>query len=74
MVPFQCSAQGGPGNNFTWTRLSDQMDISNESRLEINVTSASDGSIYQCTVQNNAGEGSATVTLNGELLVLCIIV
>ena len=69
MVAFQCSAQGGPGNKFTWTRLSDGMEISNESRLEINVTSASDGSIYQCTVQNDAGNGSATATLNGELLI-----
>ena len=63
---FTCSAQGGPGNNFTWVKLSDGMVVSNESQLEINVTSAFDGSVYMCTVENNAGSDAANVTLNGE--------
>ena len=66
VVTFTCSAMGGSGNSFTWVRLSDGMTVSNDSQLEINVSSAFDGSAYECTVENNAGNDSASVTLYGK--------
>jgi len=71
VVTFTCSAMGGPGNSFTWVRLSDGVTVSNESQLEINVASAFDGSAYECTVENNAGNGSASVTLYGKKYMHC---
>lgn len=63
---FSCAAEGGPGNMFTWVRLYDGAIIGNETQLEINVTSAEDGSVYECNVQNIAGGDSTQVTLNGK--------
>ena len=77
-VTFQCANRGGPGNVYTWTRLSDGVIVSNMSLLNFIVESAFDGSIYQCTVQNAAGNVSSEVTLNGnnhyklDHAVLCI--
>lgn len=65
-MEFMCTAMGGPGNNFTWTRLSDGQEVSAEQRLQISVMTASDGSQYECMVENEAGSESATVVLNGK--------
>ena len=64
---FMCSAEGGPGNTFNWTRLSDGGIVSESSELEINVVNASVGGSYQCTVENMAGSESAIVSLYGKL-------
>ena len=63
---FTCSAMGGPGNTFSWTRLSDGVTVGNMSSLTVSVEGADNGGMYQCEVTNLAGNGSDTVTLNGE--------
>ena len=63
---FICSAMGGPGNTFSWTRLSDGVTVGNMSSLTVSVEGADDGGMYRCEVTNLAGNGSDTVTLNGE--------
>ena len=63
---LSCSAEGGPGNEFQWEKLGSSEIISNSSELEINVTDASVGGTYQCTVENMAGSSSAYATVNGE--------
>ena len=65
---FNCTALGGPSNVYTWTRLSDGVVVSNVPVLNFTVESAFDGSIYQCSVENNAGKISSEVTLNGRYL------
>ena len=62
---FMCSTQGGPGNMFSWTRLSDGATVGNMSFLTVIAEGADDGGMYRCDVTNPAGSGSATVTLNG---------
>ena len=62
---FTCLALGGPGNNFTWTRLSDGQVLTNDLALEILVEDASDGSEYECLVENNAGRENETASLRG---------
>ena len=57
---------GGPGNTFTWTRLSDEQEVSDEQRLQILVMDAFDGSRYECLVENEAGNETTTVVLNGK--------
>ncbi len=63
---FACSAMGGPGNMFLWTRLYDNTIVGNTSNLTVSVGGATDGGQYRCEVSNLAGNGSETATLNGE--------
>ena len=62
---FTCSARGGPGNTFSWTRLYDSVVVSDTSQLGVVVDDADDGGEYQCTVRNDAGNGTDTVVLRG---------
>ncbi len=66
---FACSAMGGPGNIFSWTRLYDNTIVGNTSNLTVSVSGATDGGQYRCEVSNLAGNGFDTATLNGELYV-----
>ena len=63
---FTCSAMGGPGNTFLWTRLSDGVTVGNMSSLTVSVEGAGDSGMYRCEVTNLAGSDSSVVTLNGE--------
>ena len=63
---FTCSTMGGPGNTFSWTRLSDGVTVGNMSFLTVSVEGADVGGMYQCEVTNLAGSDSSIVTLNGE--------
>ena len=67
---FECFAEGGPENRFSWSKLPNGETITESSELVIMVDSASVGGTYQCTVENMAGSASATVVLNGEVLFL----
>ena len=62
---LMCSAMGGPNNTFVWEK--DGVVVGNLPSLTIEITSASLGGDYQCTVENSAGSDSATTTVNGEL-------
>ena len=62
---FMCSALGGPGNTFTWTRLLDGMEVSQMSDLTVVVDGADKGGYYQCTVQNDAGNETDDIILRG---------
>ena len=73
-VNFTCSALGGLGNNFTWFRISDSAVVASEPVLQIAVEDASVGSDYQCLVENDAGNSTTVVTLNGllsQILLIC---
>ena len=66
VVLFTCSANGGPSNRFMWTYLRNPNDVLSSMEL-LNLTStAMIGGDYQCLVSNQAGNESATVTLNGN--------
>ena len=60
-------ALGGPGNMFTWTKVGDNVLLVNDSELMLVDIMATDGGVYQCTVENLAGSENITVTLNGNL-------
>ena len=74
VVNFTCFALGGPGNNFTWFNASDGAVVASEPMLQIAVEDAFVGSDYQCLVENEAGNDSTVVTLNGllcQILLIC---
>ena len=67
VVSFTCSAEGGPGNQFTWVRrLAEATVVGNTPELTIDGVTIRDGGYYECTVENRAGSGSSTATLRCE--------
>ena len=62
---FTCTASGGPGNMFTWSRLLDDMIISRTNNLSLLVDNADIGGYYRCTVENDAGNETDDVILRG---------
>ena len=68
---FTCSGEGGPGNMFQWILTRDGTTVNNTNELSLNST-AMIGGDYQCTVSNQAGNESQTVTLNGTVRMWCV--
>ena len=62
---LNCSAMGGPGNRFNWTRQ-DGSSIGLAAVVNVSVSNEMSGGVYTCTVENSAGSGSAQTTLNGK--------
>ena len=65
IVEFNCSALGGPANNFTWFRMIDDEVVGSDPVLQVGVEGAFAGGVYECLVENDAGSDVAAVTLNG---------
>ena len=63
---FNCLAMGGPGNEFSWTKVRENTLVVNDSELTLVGLMASDGGQYLCSVENLAGNDSTTVTLNSR--------
>ena len=62
-INLTCSAQGGPDNMFEWKK--EEVIISNNPLLQFPMVTSTDGSVYQCTVSNVAGNDTTTVTITG---------
>ena len=60
-IILTCSALGGPSVSYVWVRNGDL--IGNESIHSVMVADASSGGNYTCTVNNVAGNDSASTTL-----------
>ena len=71
---FSCFSLGGPNNTFSWTNVRSNTVVANNSELTLVDLVASNGGQYQCLVENPAGSGSTSVTLNGNttLVQLCM--
>ena len=64
-IILNCSAQGGPSNEYQWT-LNDEI-IANETGPVlnlVNITGNDDGGVYICTVSNEAGGDEDSFTVN----------
>ena len=55
IVEFNCSALGGPANNFTWFRMLDDEVVGSDPVLQVGVEGAFAGGVYECLVENDAG-------------------
>ena len=62
-VSLRCIAQGGPNNMFEWRKQ--EMIVSNSDVLELTMITGSDGGIYHCTVTNDAGSDTASISVIG---------
>ena len=66
-LQLNCSSEGGPQLEYTWTFSGSIITNANSNILTIdNITSK--GGNYTCNVTNNAGSDNNTITVYGELL------
>ena len=61
---FNCSALGGPNNQYMWLR-NGALIGHDEPDLIIGMATLDDEGVYQCVVSNMAGSENASATLNG---------
>ena len=62
-VTLICATSGGPDNMFQWQRKEKNIPGGQQSTLELNSVSATDGGVYTCVVSNAAGNDSISTTL-----------
>ena len=67
---FNCTTSGGPDNTFSWFKDDILLQESTDSILTITGINAADGGLYECVVNNTAGNSSANITIYGEACVL----
>ena len=65
-VTLSCIARGGPNNVVEWRKDGVVISGANDLLLSIPIMTSSDGGVYQCTVSNAAGSGSASTTVVGK--------
>ena len=51
-LTLNCSADGKPKPNITWTRVSDSTVVT----MPLNITGGKDGGNYTCTADNGVGK------------------
>ena len=69
-LQLHCSSKGGPQLEYSWSRTNafSNNTTTNTNNLTISNVTTLDGGNYTCTVTNDAGSSSNTVTVYGELL------
>ena len=65
-----CTASGGPDNMFYWFKDDDLISQSTDGILNIGNVTATDGGLYECVVNNTAGDSSANITIYGRTCIL----
>ena len=61
-----CTASGGPNNMFYWFKDGVYLNGSTDAILNITDVTADDGGLYECVVNNTAGNSSADITIYSE--------
>ena len=62
-LTLTCTASGGPSNMFLWVKDGIYTD---GNTLTISEVAATDGGLYECVVNNTAGDSSANITIYGR--------
>ena len=65
VVTLNCTASGDPDNMFFWYK-DDVLLQRDKNVLNITSVSAADGGLYECVVNNTAGNSTANITIYGE--------
>ena len=61
-----CAASGGPDNMFYWFKDDEFLSQSTDGILNVGSVAATDGGMYECVVNNTAGDSSASITIYGR--------
>ena len=64
-LTLNCTASGGPDNMFFWYK-DDVLFQNGNNILNITAVSAADGGLYECVVNNTAGNSTANITIYGR--------
>ena len=74
-LELHCSSEGGPDLEYSWSRTNTFLatTTTNTSTLTISDLATVDGGDYTCTVTNDAGTETMTVTVNGEFFFVCFL-
>ena len=65
-LTLNCNASNDPVNMFSWFKDGVYLDGNTENILYITDVTADDGGLYECVVNNAAGNDSANITIYGE--------
>ena len=66
VVTLNCTASGGPDNMLHWYKDNILLQENDENILDITSVNAADGGLYECVVNNTAGNSTANVTIHGR--------
>ena len=69
-LTLNCTTSGGPDNTFSWFKDDILLQESSDNILTITAINAADGGLYECVVNNTAGNSSANIIVYGESCVL----
>ena len=69
VLTLNCTTSGGPDNMFSWFKDNILLQESTDNILAIAAVNAADGGLYECVVDNTAGNSSANITIYGEFCV-----
>ena len=67
-LQLNCSSEGGPQLEYTWTFSGSIITNTNSNILTIDNVTTSNGGDYTCNVTNNAGSDNNTITVYGKFL------
>ena len=68
-LELNCSSEGGPELEYTWTFSGSMIDNANSSMLTITNVATSNGGEYTCSVSNDAGSDNDTITVYSKLFI-----
>ena len=68
-LELNCSSEGGPELEYTWTFSGSMIDNTNSSMLTIANLATSNGGEYTCSVSNDAGSDNDTITVYSKFFV-----
>ena len=66
VLTLNCTASGGSNNMFLWYKNDVLLEGNANNILNITAVSATDGGLYECVVNNTAGNSTANITVNGK--------
>ena len=69
ILTLTCTASGGPNNMFCWYKDGIYLEGITDGILNITNVTANDGGLYECTVNNKAGNSAANITIYGKVCI-----
>ena len=72
-LTLNCTTSGGQDNMFQWYKDDIILEENVDNILNITDVTADDGGLYQCVVNNTAGNNSANIIIYGTYLLSIIL-